>query len=284
MANPRHLLIMAGGASSRMKKSLVQHDLDQSTLQIAQKHHKCLIPVGKNKLPLLYYHLLLAKQVGVTQIFIITPEENQGFYDFLDREYIKTTFSAISIDLIQQKLPAGAKKPLGTADAVQQALDKAPILKEGSFVVMNGDNIYSVKSLEALFSVATTQNSLIGYDPEGLNFPSERLQKFALLKVNKEGFLTSIVEKPAQETMNNARDSANKIRVSMNIFKLYGPSIYAFLENCPINPIRKEKELPTAVQRFIDVNKEGFLMLPLSEHVPDLTSAQDIDLLAQLPL
>ena len=42
---------MAGGASSRMKKSLAQYDLDQSTLQIAQKHHKCLIPVGKNKLP-----------------------------------------------------------------------------------------------------------------------------------------------------------------------------------------------------------------------------------------
>ena len=244
MANSRHLLIMAGGASSRMKKSLAQHDLDQSTLQIAQKHHKCLIPVGKNKLPLLYYHLLQAKRVGVTQVFIITPEENQGFYDFLDREYIKTTFAAISIELIQQQLPAGAKKPLGTADAVQQALDKAPELKEGSFVVMNGDNIYSVKSLEALFSVVPTQNALIGYNLEGLNFSSERLQKFALLKVNKKGFLTAIIEKPSKETLNAARDTSNKLRVSMNIFKLYGPSIYSFLENCPINPIRKEKELP----------------------------------------
>jgi dTDP-glucose pyrophosphorylase len=284
MANPRHLLIMAGGASSRMKKSLEQHDLDQSTLQIARKHHKCLIPVGKNKLPLLYYHLLQAKRVGVTQVFIITPEENQGFYDFLDREYIKTTFAAISIELIQQQLPAGAKKPLGTADAVQQALDKAPQLKEGSFVVMNGDNIYSVKSLEALFSVVPTQNALIGYDLEGLNFSSERLQKFALLKVNKKGFLTAIIEKPSKETINAARDTSNKLRVSMNIFKLYGPSIYSFLENCPINPIRKEKELPTAVQRFIEVNKEGFLLLPFCEHVPDLTSAQDIDLLTELTL
>ncbi|MCH1418375.1 MAG: NTP transferase domain-containing protein [Flavobacteriaceae bacterium] len=284
MAKSRHLLIMAGGASSRMKKSLAQYDLDQSTLQIAQKHHKCLIPVGKNKLPLLYYHLLQAKRVGVTQVFIITPEKNQGFYDFLDQEYIKTAFTSISIKFIQQQLPAGAKKPLGTADAVQQALDKAPMLKEGSFVVMNGDNIYSVKSLEALFSLATTQNALIGYDQEGLNFSRERLQKFALLKVNKEGFLTAIVEKPSLETMNAARDSANKIRVSMNIFKLYGPIIYAFLENCPIDPIRKEKELPTAVQQFIHVNKEGFLLLPFCEHVPDLTSAQDIDLLNQLPL
>lgn len=284
MTNPKQLLIMAGGASSRMKKSLAQHDLDPSTLQIAQKHHKCLIPVGEQQLPLLYYHLLQAKRVGVTKVFIITPEENQGFYDFLAQENIKTTFASISIKLIQQQLPAGAKKPLGTADAVQQALDKAPALRDGSFVVMNGDNVYSVKSLDALFSLATPQNALIGYDQEGLNFSSERIQKFAILKVNEEGFLTAIIEKPSKEVMNTTRDNTNKIRVSMNIFKLYGPSIYSFLENCPIDPIRKEKELPTAVQQYIQVYKAGFLLLPLCEHVPDLTSAADIDLLTQLSI
>ena len=284
MTNPKQLLIMAGGASSRMKKSLAQTNLDPSTLQIAQKHHKCLIPVGEQQLPLLYYHLLQAKRVGVTKVFIITPEENQGFYDFLAQENIKTTFASISIKLIQQQLPAGAKKPLGTADAVQQALDKAPALRDGSFVVMNGDNVYSVKSLDALFSLATQQNALIGYDQEGLNFSSERIQKFAILKVNEEGFLTAIIEKPSKEVMNTARDNTNKIRVSMNIFKLYGPSIYSFLENCPIDPIRKEKELPTAVQQYIQVYKAGFLLLPFCEHVPDLTSAADIDLLTQLSI
>jgi len=282
MTKSRHLLIMAGGASSRMKKSLAQHDLDPSILQIAQRHHKCLIPVGKNKMPLLYYHLLQAKRVGVTKIFIVTPEENQGFYDFLAQENIKDTFATISIKLIQQQLPAGAKKPLGTADAVQQALDKTAELKAGSFVVMNGDNLYSVKSLEALFSVAPTQNALIGYDQDGLNFSSQRIQKFAVLKVSEKGFLTEIVEKPSKEMLLVARDTTNKIRVSMNIFKLYGPSIYSYLENCPLDPIRKEKELPTAVQRFIQVNKKGFLLLPFSEHVPDLTSAEDLDILTQL--
>lgn len=283
MTKSRHLLIMAGGASSRMKKSLAQHDLDPSILQIAQRHHKCLIPVGKNKMPLLYYHLLQAKRVGVTKVFIVTPEENQGFYDFLAQENIKNTFATISIKLIQQQLPAGAKKPLGTADAVQQALDKTAELKAGSFVVMNGDNLYSVKSLEALFSVAPTQNALIGYDQDGLNFSSQRIQKFAVLKVSEKGFLTEIVEKPSKEMLLAARDTKNKIRVSMNIFKLYGPSIYSYLENCPLDPIRKEKEFPTVVQRFIQVNKEGFLSLPFCEHVPDLTSVEDIDLLNKLP-
>lgn len=282
MINPRQLLIMAGGLSSRMKKSLAQYDLDQSTRQIAQKHHKCLIPLGENKLPLLYYHLLQAKRVGVTKVFIITPEENQGFYDFLAQEYVKTTFASISIKLIKQELPAGAEKPLGTADAVQQALDKSPQLKKGSFVVMNGDNIYSVKSLEALFSLVTPQNALIGYDREGLKFTNERLEKFAILEFNDKGFLTAIIEKPSKEIMNAAKDAADKIRVSMNIFKLYGPSIYSFLESCPLNPIRKEKELPNAVQRYIQVYKKGFLLLPFNEHVPDLTSAEDLDILTQL--
>ena len=80
---------MAGGASSRMKQSLSQFDLDSSTLQIAQKQHKCLIPLGEQKLPLLYYHLLKAKRAGVTKVFIITPEEQQGFDDFLNLAVIQ---------------------------------------------------------------------------------------------------------------------------------------------------------------------------------------------------
>ena len=38
-------------------------------------------------------------------------------------------------------------------------------------------------------------------------------------------------------------NNEEKIRVSMNIFKFSG-EIFKFLENCPLNPIRKEKELP----------------------------------------
>ena len=67
----------------------------------------------------------------------------------------------------------------------------------------------------------------------------------------------------------------------MNIFGVW-PSIYAFLENCPTDPIRQEKELPGSSTISQGINK-GFVG-NTREHVPDLTSAQDIDLLAQLPL
>jgi len=282
MHNSKQLLIMAGGASSRMKKSLDKHSIDPSIRHVAQHNHKCLIPVGAQQHPLLYYQLLIAKRAGVKRVFIITPLQQQGFIDFLNQPVISSTFARVKIDLMQQIPPEGANKPLGTADAIQQALNHFPSLKEASFVVMNGDNLYSVECLTALFSLKENQNALIGYDQEGLNFSKERIQKFALLKVNPHNYLTDIIEKPSQEEIATASDTENKIRVSMNIFKLYGPAIYPYLASCPIDPIRKEKELPTAVKHYLKTSPKGFLTLPFCEHVPDLTSAEDISLLARL--
>ena len=51
----KSLLIMAGGASSRMKRSLSQSNLTQDEKNLAGKVHKSLIPLGKEKKPLLFY-------------------------------------------------------------------------------------------------------------------------------------------------------------------------------------------------------------------------------------
>lgn len=276
MTSPLHLLIMAGGASSRMKKSLAQYDLDQSTKDEAQKHHKCLIPLGEKKRPLLYYHLRQAKKVGISEVTIITPMENSGFTDFLATEMVQEAFGDLKIKLVQQELAAGLAKPLGTADAIQQAMDKNEVLKEHAFVVLNGDNLYSIKSLQLLFSSPKKQNALIGYDRNGLNFPTERIQKFAVLQTDTNHYLRDIVEKPTLRIVEKVKDHRGIIRVSMNIFRLYGPTIYPYLKHCPIHPERQEKELPTAVKRCVQEDPTAFLMYPLSEHVPDLTAAGDI--------
>lgn len=277
MTYPRYLVIMAGGASSRMKKSLDQNKMDQTVWMMAQDHHKCLIPLGQRKLPLLYYQLRQAKRVGVIKVCIVTPEENSGFVDFLTKREIKEAFGTLTIELIKQTLPKGATKPMGTADAILQAMDQVSELRENPFVVFNGDNLYSITSLNALYTTSIQQNALIGYDREGLDFPAERIQKFAVLQTSQNFFLTNIIEKPSTEMMNMVKGINTIARVSMNIFKFYGPSIYPYLKNCPVHPTRKEKELPAVVQQFVDDNEEGFLLLPLCEHVPDLTDANDIE-------
>lgn len=276
MSNARYLVIMAGGVSSRMKKSLVQEDLNENIRQIAQTHHKSLIPLGENNPPLLYYHFRRAQQVGVNCIFIITPEENEGFQSFTNNPKIQEEFMGITIHLIPQTVPKTAPKPLGTADAIMQALEKESRIKEASFVVINGDNLYSKESLEELYRLPKHQQAMIGYNREALKFDSERIQKFAVLKMKNEKYLGYIMEKPTREEIQKSKDKDGNIRVSMNIFKLYGPDIYPFLQSCPLHPLRKEKELPTAIQNYILKNPNTFLVIPRNEHVPDLTSIKDV--------
>lgn len=276
MSNARYLVIMAGGVSSRMKKSLVQEDLNENIRQIAQTHHKSLIPLGENNPPLLYYHFRRAQQVGVNCIFIITPEENEGFQSFTNNPKIQEEFMGITIHLIPQTVPKTAPKPLGTADAILQALEKESRIKEASFVVINGDNLYSKESLEELYRLPKHQQAMIGYNREALKFDSERIQKFAVLKMENETYLSCIMEKPTREEIQKSQDKNGNIRVSMNIFKLYGPDIYPFLQSCPLHPLRKEKELPTAIQNYILKNPNTFLVIPRNEHVPDLTSIKDV--------
>lgn len=272
----RILIILAGGASSRLKKSLNDVNLDQNIFDIAKRTHKTLIPLGDDKRPLLYFILQNALIAGVRDVFLITSPENSAFKDFIESEVFKSNFSDLNINFAVQYKPDDREKPLGTSDALMQAMDQHEVLKSKSFVIINGDNLYSVKSLNSLFELDQEQHALISYDRDALNFPHERLTKFALINVNENNNLVNIIEKPPIEEVDNFRDKQNKIRVSMNIFKFFGPTIYPFIKNCPLHPERKEKEIPEAVRNYIKDFPNSFYALPFYEHIPDLTSAKDI--------
>ncbi len=270
------LVILAGGASSRLKKSLSDINLDKNITDIAKSSHKTLIPLGDDKRPLLYFILQNALSARVRDVFLITSPENSAFKSFVETKIFKDNFSEININFAIQYKPDDSEKPLGTSDALMQAMDQHEILKRKSFVIINGDNLYSVNSLNSLFKLDEEQHALISYDRDALNFPHERLTKFALINVNKNNQLVNIIEKPPIEEVDNFRDKLNKIRVSMNIFKFFGPTIYPFIKNCPLHPERKEKEIPEAVRNYIKDFPNSFDALPFFEHIPDLTSAKDI--------
>jgi hypothetical protein len=62
----------------------------------------------------------------------------------------------------------------------------------------------------------------------------------------------------------------------MNVFRLSYDRILPELERVPLHPLRKEKELPTAVKMMAERFPDEVLLIPVSEHVPDLTSRNDI--------
>ncbi|MBA4746642.1 MAG: glucose-1-phosphate thymidylyltransferase [Muricauda sp.] len=271
------LIIMVGGASSRMKRSLKTKECQKGIMDNIP--HKSLIPVGKNGRPFLYYLVQNAVEAGYAKLYLITSPGNQAFQSLIDNKDLP---DGLEVFLAVQSVPEGRKKPLGTADALQQCLDQHPDLKQTTFTVCNGDNLYSVGALMDLRAERTAPHALISYGSSGFDYTEERIAKFAVMDISSDGFLKEIIEKPNVADVPKYKDASGELRVSMNIFSFSGAEIYPYLKKCPIDPVRDEKELPKAVAVLVSEEPQSVLCIPRSEHIPDLTDANDIQLFKNL--
>jgi glucose-1-phosphate adenylyltransferase len=271
----KNIIILAGGASSRMKNSIFSKNLSEEELKNANTRSKALLEFGNAKRPILDFLLLNAKKAGYKKVIIVIGEQGALFKEYYGNQQKDNSFRGLSISYAIQYIPEGRDKPMGTADALFQALEQYPILKTASFTVCNSDNLYSIKALRALL-ICKDSNAFINYDRDALQFPMLKIQRFALTLVDENFHLETIVEKPSKNQVSNYKDVKGRYRVSMNVFKFTGAEIYSFLKNCPIDSKRNEKELPTAILNMINESKSYLRGISFAEHVPDLTSKEDI--------
>ena len=269
------IVILAAGMSSRMKKS-IDSDIDDSKADEANKKSKSLITFGDK--PFIYFLLKNIVEAGFENVIMVVGKDFDDFKKQLDNLNFN---NKLKIDYAIQKIPKDRVKPFGTADAVFQTMDQIEILKNSSFCVCNSDNLYSTNSLKTIRENAY-ENAVLAYDRDSLNFPKERVSSFSILMTDDNFNLLNFIEKPTQEQVDQNLDSNGKIRVSMNIFKFNGLQAFDFIKNCPINPIRNEKELPSAIVNMINENDLYMKGIPIAEHVPDLTSKADINIIQKL--
>lgn len=266
-----NIIILAGGASSRMKKSTDQNLSPEKVVQ-ANQLSKGLIELGGK--PFLSYLLENILQAEFQNVYIITGENSKMFRRAFENN---PDFVDLNIQFATQYIPEGREKPYGTADALYQCLEQHPNLKEDTFCVCNSDNLYSLNALKILKN-ANSRQAILAYYIDHLEYPKERISRFAVMRFNENYDLLAIVEKPEPSRIGEYTDAQKKIRVSMNIFLFDGKFFFKYLENCPPHPIRDEKELPTALMNMIGDNIQ-VLGIPIEEHVPDLTSKNDIAIL-----
>lgn len=270
-----NLIILAGGMSSRMKRPIDSGKISNIENEESNNRSKSLISYGKENRPILDYLLYNAKKAGYKSIYIVINKKGKLFYDFYGKNISNNIFRGLKISFIIQNIPPNRIKPLGTADALYQALEQYPLLKKEEFTVCNSDNLYSTNALK-LLSKTKHDNAFISYNREYLKFSLEKILSFAVMEIDKKNYLKSIIEKPSVAETEKIRSNDSIIRVSMNIFKLNGDNIYSFLKNCPINKKRNEKELPQAILNMINNSKFKISAIHLNEHVPDLTAKDDI--------
>ena len=268
------LLIMAAGASSRMKSSVAK-DIGPVATEQANNRTKGLIEIGEDGKPLLYYLLRNAQVAGYKTIYLITASDATFF-----RSTIRSLpyLNQLHFVFVTQHIPKGRTKPLGTADAVFQALEQFPELQTNCFSVCNSDNFYTVSAFRKLRSLEQG-SGLIAYDSNSLNFSKEKIAGFALLIFNPDFYLENIIEKPATTDFKNTTDNHKSLYISMNAFTFDGNVFFSFLRDCPINLDRDEKELPTALLNMIQAHPTSVKGIPMQEHVPDLTTKKDLLLL-----
>ena len=271
------LIILAAGLSSRMKKSVSSKNLSKRSIEQANSRDKGLIGIDKNGRPLIHYLLINAKSAGFKVIYLVIGQNYDSFKSYFD----ENKYDGLDIEFAVQYLEKNKLKPSGTADALFQAITQFPILKSSNFCVCNSYNLYSAKALRSIRSTSFS-NAFISYDKSFLNFSSEKVSSFSILKLNKNGYLVNILEKPSTKDFDLFKDNGGKIRVSMNLFKFNGSVFYDYLKNCPFDVLRNEKELPTAVFNLAKDQPSSVYGIPFEEHVPDLTSKDDIIVLNKL--
>jgi glucose-1-phosphate adenylyltransferase len=269
------IVVLAAGMSSRMKKS-ADSEIDTKKADEANKKSKSLIIFG-NK-PFIYFLLKNISNAGFETVIMVVGNDHNDFKSQID---LLDITSKLEIKYATQKIPKDRVKPFGTADAVFQTMEQIPELQNESFCVCNSDNLYSSSSFK-LIRENSFENAVLAYDRDSLEFPKERVSSFSILMMDNDFNLVNFIEKPTPEQVSENLDENGKIRVSMNIFKFNGNHAFDFIKNCPINPIRIEKELPSAIVNMISDNSFYMKGIPIAEHVPDLTSKADINIIQKL--
>jgi ADP-glucose pyrophosphorylase len=270
-----NLVILAGGVSSRMKKSI--HALADPPVQHAVSHiSKSMIGLGGGKRPFLDYLLWNAEQAGYRDVVLVVGERDRSFRERYGDADRGNRFHDLEISYAVQKVPPGRTKPLGTADALLQALLFRRDWRGRGCTVCNSDNLYSVPAMRRILEEGD-HCALMDYDRDALGFPPARAQQFAVLVKDVSGMLVDIMEKPSPEQVVRAAGPDGRVGVSMNLWRFSCDVVLPFLERAPLHPERMEKELPVAVGMMVREQPGTMKAIPIAEHVPDLTSAHDIN-------
>jgi glucose-1-phosphate thymidylyltransferase len=157
----------------------------------------------------------------------------------------------------------------GTAHAVLAA---EPLVGGRPFVVLNADNLYPEDVLRSL--VALEGPGLPAFERTRLveesGFPEDRVAQFAVVRVDEQGWLAGIEEKPDPRDLDA---SGPRALISMNVWR-FDARIFDACWDVPRSP-RGEHELPEAVG-LAAARGVRFRVLPARGAVLDLSRQADI--------
>lgn len=251
-------IILARGLGTRMRQADASADLDVDQRRVAESGMKGMIRIGR---PFLDYVISALADAGIRRVCLVIGPEHDEVRSYYTRE---VRLLRVSVSFATQA------RPLGTADAVAAA-EGFP--GDAHFLVLNADNYYPADACRALASLGTS--GLVGFEPDALiagsNVDAERVRTFALVEVDAEGNLSSIIEKPDDATYQGLKGRA---LVSMNLWS-FSPAIFDACRQVQTSS-RGELELQDAVRIAMHDLGVRFRVVPYAGGVLDLSRRGDV--------
>ncbi|HEX4439726.1 MAG TPA: nucleotidyltransferase family protein [Thermoanaerobaculia bacterium] len=254
-------VILAAGRGTRMQKPDADAHLDPAQAAAAAAGLKAMIPVDGR--PFLDYVLSRLADAGMKEICLVVAPG----YSPIREHYEESRPSRFRLAFAVQA------EPLGTAHAL---LSAEAFTAKRDFLALNSDNYYPLDAYRALRDLG--EPGLPVFDRETLlaksNFPRERVAKYAVLGVGRDGYLERIVEKPTAGEL-----AGDEVLLSMNLWR-FAPRIFEACRCVPLSG-RGERELPQAVQWAISNLGARFRAVRCEGGVLDLSARADVESVAE---
>ncbi|OIO17627.1 hypothetical protein COT27_01215 [Candidatus Kuenenbacteria bacterium CG08_land_8_20_14_0_20_37_23] len=207
------IVILAAGKGTRM-------------LELSKDKPKHLIPVKAK--PFIYYLLKNIKQAGFKEIILVIGYKKEKM-----REFAQKYQGEFDLQLVDQFAILGTEK-YGTACPIECV---AQIINKKNFVVVNGDDLYSAENLKKIKGTKNNYSYVAGYHHKAP-------EHYGLHKIDQNGFLESIIEKPKAGIDFDDKHPLNYL-INIGMYK-FTPEIFWAIKKIKKSP-RGEYEITDAI-------------------------------------
>ena len=236
-------IILGGGAGSRL-------------YPLTASRSKPAVPIG-GKYRLVDIPISNCINSNLNRIFVLTQFNSASLNQHIKNTYHFSAFSSGFVDILAaEQTPDNPGWFQGTADAVRQSLRHLAKMEFEYVLILSGDQLYQMDFSKMIDAHKKSGAALtIATIPVG----EREAPEFGILKSNQENVITSFVEKPKKEILNDwISDTGNEMKAqgrnylaSMGIYVFNKEILYQFLNEVHPNATDFGKEIiPDSIANY----------------------------------
>lgn len=203
-------VILGGGAGTRLYPLTASRS--KPAVPIAGKYRLVDIPISN------------CLNSGIGRMFVLTQFNSASLNRHIKNTYHFSAFSAAFVDILAaEQTPDSTTWFQGTADAVRQGLRHIAPFPSDYILILSGDQLYQMDFGEML-----ENHKKKGADISIATIPvaDREAPEFGIMKTNKEGFITSFIEKPKKDLLpewisDTGEEMKNKGRIYLASMGIY---------------------------------------------------------------